>query len=231
MSKATEDTKLMKEVLPIDHELVGELKEVRREIAVMQHVPPFMIFSDATLNEMGMYYPTSEVEMLAISGVGKIKYDKYGVRFEEVIRQYVVAHDIEKPEVKMVEVTVPKEEKILGPNKVSVQNKDKHVDKKDTVLVTYKLYQEGHSIEEIAQMRGLTRFTVENHLVSCVARDLTIDFEPFMTKEQERLIQEAIQQVGITLLKPIKELLPEEVTYTAIKLVIEKYKKEGSTNI
>ena len=231
MSKATEDTKLMKEVLPIDHELVGELKEVRREIAVMQHVPPFMIFSDATLNEMGMYYPTSEVEMLAISGVGKIKYDKYGVRFEEVIRQYVVAHDIEKPEVKMVEVTVPKEEKTLGPNKVSVQNKDKHVDKKDTVLVTYELYQEGHSIEEIAQMRGLTRFTVENHLVNCVARDLTIDFEPFMTKEQERLIQEAIQQVGITLLKPIKELLPEEVTYTAIKLVIEKYKKEGSTNI
>ena len=64
-----------------------------------------------------------------------------------------------------------------------------------------------------------------------MARDLTIDFEPFMTKEQERLIQEAIQQVGITLLKPIKELLPEEVTYTAIKLVIEKYKKEGSTNI
>ena len=52
-----------------------------------------------------------------------------------------------------------------------------------------------------------------------------------MTKEQERLIQEAIQQVGITLLKPIKELLPEEVTYTAIKLVIEKYKKEGSANI
>lgn len=231
MSKATEDTKLMKEVLPIDHELVVELKEVRREIAAIQHVPPFMIFSDATLNEMGMYYPTSEVEMLAISGVGKIKYDKYGVRFEEVIRQYVVAHDIEKPEIKMVEVTVPKEEKTLGPNKVSAQNKDKHVDKKDTVFVTYELYQEGHSIEEIAQMRGLTRFTVENHLVSCVARDLTIDFEPFMTKEQERLIQEAIQQVGITLLKPIKELLPEEVTYTAIKLVIEKYKKEGSANI
>ena len=64
-----------------------------------------------------------------------------------------------------------------------------------------------------------------------MARDLTIDLEPFMTKEQERLIQEAIQQVGITLLKPIKELLPEEVTYTAIKLVIEKYKKEGSANI
>ena len=80
-------------------------------------------------------------------------------------------------------------------------------------------------------MRGLTRFTVENHLVSCVERDLTIDFDQFMTKEQETLIQEAIRQVGITLLKPIKELLPEEVTYTAIKLVIEKYKKEGSTNI
>lgn len=224
LAKGAEDTKLVKETLPIDQDLVLCLKELRKEIASMQHVPPFMIFSDATLNEMGMYYPTSEPEMMAISGVGKVKYDKYGMRFEEVVRHYVSAQGIVKPEVKMVEVAAVETQKLEKEKKIA---SPKGTEKKDTIVATHQLYTEGHSIDEIAKMRGLTRFTVENHLVSCVERGLAIDFSQFMTEQQEVLIQEAIGEVGITLLKPIKELLPEEVTYTAIKLVIEKYKLRG----
>lgn len=226
MNKDTGVLRGMEEVLPIDETLVQELKTLRREIAQTQNLPPFMIFSDATLNEMGIYYPTSEKEMLNLSGVGKIKYEKYGNQFENVISHYMTNHGIRKTEIKKVEVDRSKEQQIVERCTTSTFKKDKQSDKKDTVLITYKLYQEGYSVEEIMQMRSLTRFTVENHLVHCVTRNLTVDFNMFMTKEQEELIRQAIQKVGITLLKPIKELLPEEVTYTAIKLVIEKYKQE-----
>lgn len=213
--------KIPSDTLPVDRPLLTLLKEVRNEMAKASHVPPFMIFSDATLHEMSMYYPSSEVEMLNVSGVGQIKYDKYGKQFEETIRDYTAAHPVTKPDRNLYTTATPaKETKKDVPKKEST--------KKDTALETYYLYQEGFSIEEIVQERGLTRFTVENHLVTCVGKGLEIDFSKFMTKEQEALIEEAISQVGITLLKPIKELLPEEVTYTAIKLVIANKSRTNS---
>ena len=230
MNKDTGELRKMEEALPIDEVLVQALKALRKEIAQVQNLPPFMIFSDATLNEMAMYYPTSEKEMLDLSGIGKIKYEKYGVQFKNAISQYITNHGIRKAEIKQIEGHIPQEQQTVGSCTTSIFKKDRHNDKKDTVLITYRLYQEGYSIEEIMQMRSLTRFTVENHLVNCVTRNLVIDFDMFMTKEQEKLIRQAIQKVGITLLKPIKELLPEEITYTAIKLVIEKYKQEYPTN-
>ena len=214
-----EDKKVV-ETLPVDPNLLTALKEVRREIAEMHHVPPFMIFSDATLNEMSVYYPTIEEEMLLISGVGKVKYEKYGQAFEKEIKAYVLEEDITKPAVE----TYPQFTQSTS-RKERVAEKTQ-VDKTETHLVTYNLYKEGLSLDEIAKERGLTHFTVENHLIKCIEQGLAIDFSQFVTEEQERLILEAINQVGNTLLKPIKEALPEEITYTAIKMVIAKNKEE-----
>lgn len=212
--------------LPVDHGLIQELKVLRKELATQYNLPPFVIFSDVTLNEMGVYYPTSEKEMLNLTGVGKVKYEKYGMQFENVIRHYVQANQIKKTALEYVEKNLSESEPFIGSSVQPTLQQDQKNHKKDTVLITYHLYQQGYTIQEIMEMRKLTRFTVENHLVNSVARGLSIDFGHFMTKEQERLIRQAIEKIGITLLKPIKECLPEEITYTAIKLVIEKYKQE-----
>ena len=47
-----------------------------------------MVFGDATLNKMASIYATTKEEMLNISGVGEIKYEKYGNRFEDTIKIY-----------------------------------------------------------------------------------------------------------------------------------------------
>ncbi len=64
------------------------LRKCRYELAQKDHVPPYIIFSDKTLREMGASLPVTEGEMLAVNGVGKVKYEKYGRDFQGIIQDY-----------------------------------------------------------------------------------------------------------------------------------------------
>ena len=57
------------------------LREVRREIAVKEKVPAYIIFHDAALKEMASEKPTTQLDMLAVQGISIIKYDKYGTDY------------------------------------------------------------------------------------------------------------------------------------------------------
>lgn len=78
-----------------DNELYNILKEIRKEISIENKVPPYVIFGDATLKEMSAKYPVCKDEMLNISGVGEIKYKKYGNVFENAIIEFVKENNIE----------------------------------------------------------------------------------------------------------------------------------------
>lgn len=71
--------------------LFVQLKKVRKKLADKQNVPAYIIFSDATLLEMASQRPGNERELLNISGVGKIKLEKYGRIFLETIQEYLAA--------------------------------------------------------------------------------------------------------------------------------------------
>ena len=64
--------------------LFDRLKELRREIAREEKVPPYIVFSDKTLVHMCLIRPKNKEEMLTVSGVGEFKYAKYGERFLKV---------------------------------------------------------------------------------------------------------------------------------------------------
>ena len=69
-------------------ELFDLLRQVRTVFARGENVPPYVVFSDATLVEMATYLPQTEWEMRKISGVGDLKFDKYGADFLNEIRNY-----------------------------------------------------------------------------------------------------------------------------------------------
>lgn len=77
------------DTVSIDMELFELLRSVRKEIAESQKLPPYIIFHDSTLKEMCKSYPVDRKSMLKISGVGESKFEKYGNRFIEAIKQYV----------------------------------------------------------------------------------------------------------------------------------------------
>jgi len=72
----------------VDERLWEALRQCRRELAEEQGVPPFMIFHDRTLEEMGRLKPQDESALLQVSGVGARKLENYGERFLSVIRDY-----------------------------------------------------------------------------------------------------------------------------------------------
>ena len=67
-------------------ELYEELRVLRRSIADAEGVPPYIVFSDAVLRAMAAAVPATERELLAISGVGPVKLERYGSRFLELLR-------------------------------------------------------------------------------------------------------------------------------------------------
>ena len=89
------EVKIAKEVRN-KNELFGILSDLRKTIAVKEKIAPYMVFGDSTLLSMANTYPTHEDELLNISGVGQIKYEKYGQDFISAIEQYMVYNKIDK---------------------------------------------------------------------------------------------------------------------------------------
>lgn len=71
-----------------DKALFARLKHLRKVLAQEHDVPPFVIFSDATLAEMAAHKPSDNTAFLAINGVGLTKLDRYGEPFLQLIIDY-----------------------------------------------------------------------------------------------------------------------------------------------
>ncbi|OCG68446.1 ATP-dependent DNA helicase RecQ [Gilliamella sp. Imp1-6] len=70
--------------------LFNNLRRLRKDIADVENVPPYVIFSDATLLEMVQTKPESKKQLINITGVGKIKLEKYGNLFLDEINKFMV---------------------------------------------------------------------------------------------------------------------------------------------
>ena len=70
-----------------DGVLFEKLRQLRLEIARVEKVPPYIVFSDKTLTHMCSVKPKTKAEMLKVSGVGEYKFEKYGERFLQCVRE------------------------------------------------------------------------------------------------------------------------------------------------
>jgi ATP-dependent DNA helicase RecQ len=194
-----------------DAGLFERLKALRKSIAEEENVPPYVIFSNATLMDMCQKLPSDAAGMLNVSGVGSRKLHKYGQAFLSVIQDYTMAQgeDIDQD---------------IRPAKKRKERKRKP--KGDTQMETLALYKNGWGIAEIAEGRGLEKSTVEGHLLALAQKGEQIGFERLYPKEQEKLILSAIQAFGGKGLKAVKEALPAEVSYGAIRFVLQKMNKK-----
>ena len=71
-----------------DKDLFARLRFLRKQLADKENIPPYIVFNDATLQEMAQYMPTSNIEMLQINGVGTIKLERFGQPFMALIREH-----------------------------------------------------------------------------------------------------------------------------------------------
>ncbi|ASI89373.1 MULTISPECIES: ATP-dependent DNA helicase RecQ [Vibrio] len=75
-----------------DKKLFAKLRKLRKSIADEDGLPPYVVFSDATLIDMAEILPTSYGEMLAVNGVGERKLEKYADPFLDLIQEHLTQH-------------------------------------------------------------------------------------------------------------------------------------------
>lgn len=193
--------RVQKERIVPDNQLFERLRALRKEISQREEIPPYIIFPDATLHEMAQYCPTDQSSMLAIKGVGEIKFARYGQLFLELIQKYVQETG-ESP---------------------ANRDKPQAEDRLPSHIKSYMMYQDGSSMEEIAEKRGLSLITIENHIIRSGMEGYELDWDRLIPQEYEGLILEQVKTLGTARLKPIKEALPDNISYLAIRAVIGKY--------
>ncbi|PWK18400.1 ATP-dependent DNA helicase RecQ [Arcicella aurantiaca] len=181
--------------------LFERLRELRKRLADDKNIPPFVIFSDATLSDMSQQKPISQAEMLNVSGVGQQKYQQYGEIFIREIREFLK--------------TIPKSSSSAGI---------------DSVQYTYQLYQEGNTVEEMAKMRGLSPVTIFSHLSKLYEEGKNIDFSPFINKQQYDEIVRAAKAMGVKKgesVKALYEAMDSKHDYSVIRIALTIWFKDG----
>ncbi|WP_028375300.1 DNA helicase RecQ [Leeuwenhoekiella sp. MAR_2009_132] len=169
--------------------LFEKLRMLRAEIAKEENIPAYLVFSDKTLQEMERARPTTEMELLEISGVGQRKLEVYGDEFIKAILKF-------------------QSEKLK-----------KKGSKTATHQVTYNLLKEGLSIEEISKKRDLKDTTIYSHIAKLALDGEPIDLFQFVSNTEVEQIKKAkIALENPETLKAYYEYFEEKIEYYKIRL-------------
>ena len=195
-------------VLEYDRALFEKLRALRRRIASEKAVPPYVVFGDATLQQMAHYIPQNLNSLSRISGVGAVKLKQYGDEFLAVICEYARENNLE-------DCTEPIRNSRNRPTSASRSN-----GRASTYESTKLLIEQGYSIRQIAGERDLSVNTIVAHVEMLVQRGELLDLDPLLPRNHRlECIQDAFEKVGYTRLAPVKELLGDEFSYEEIRLV------------
>jgi ATP-dependent DNA helicase RecQ len=198
------------EVIPYEAGLLNELKLTRRDIAMNENVPAYIILSDAALMEMATYLPQTLEELRLISGFGDVKLARYGREFLIPVKNYCIKHGLSS----RIKQKSPKRERKTRSERTTTSRRGN-----DTRVESFTLYRSGKSVAEIATERGLATTTIEGHL-SYFVQTGEIDVLEFVTEEKIPAIKDAVESYGHDRLAPLKEVLGEDYSYGEIKAVI-----------
>ncbi|HRH22254.1 MAG TPA: RQC domain-containing protein, partial [bacterium] len=200
--------------LDYDQGLFDKLRHLRKTLADQESVPPFVIFSDNSLQEMSYYLPTTRDSFSQISGVGTNKLDKYSSDFIQIISAHATANNL-------------KSKAISNSKKTTAPKKIKALDRQAAAFIL-NLTNKKLSIAAMAKSRKLTPTTIFNHLERLIDSGAQLNIDYLKPKEPIwQAISKAVSKHGSSRLKPIFEELNGKVDYETIKtaLLIIKTKK------
>jgi hypothetical protein len=186
------------------------LRKKRDDICAQKNTPIYLVAGSNTLEEMCNYLPQTENDLNKIKGFGPIKTKQYGNQFLDIIREYCEENGLSS----LLNLTT---KKTIVVKKGDAEKKKK--EKNDTKQVSFNLFKSGKNIEEIALERNLTKGTIETHLIYFIENN-QIELSEILSAEKIKIISSAASKVDIKNSKSIKDLVPEEISYGEIRMVL-----------
>jgi ATP-dependent DNA helicase RecQ len=185
----------------VSSELLDYMREWRRAEARKQGIPAFVVMHDTSLEDLCRVQPRTLAELRGVHGFGERKTELYGERILSALKKFGGGARAEEPPGKKLK---PAEE-------------------------TLQLIAKGHSLAEIAKIRGRQMGSVIELVSSMIERG-EVEFHPeWVDSDKQTKIQSACSEHGMERLKTLKDALPEDITYEDIRLVVARLKRsEGS---
>ena len=184
-------------------ELSEYLREWRRAEAKKMGIPAFVVMHDTSLEELCRIQPRTLAALRGVHGFGERKTELYGERILNALKRFSGGARAQE-----------------APGK-----------KPKPAQETLQLIAKGHSLAEIAKIRGRQIGSVIELVSSMIERG-EVEFHPgWVDIEKQTKIQSACSEHGMERLKILKDALPEEITYEDIRLVVARLRRSENQKL
>ncbi len=190
-------------------DLYASLKSWRDSVAHEKDLEKYMVIAQKTLENLAEEKPRSKGQLAQISGLGNIKIKQYGDEILDIINEFCEVNGIE------------------GSNMQEGTKPLKKLPKGSTQELSFTMFKEGNSIEEIAQIRNFSPSTIEGHLSDYVKRGL-LSVESVIDKDKVRIIREFMLDNTDLKGAELKLALGEEYSYGEIRMVYNSMNVEAN---
>ncbi|MCM1531249.1 MAG: DNA helicase RecQ [Bacteroides sp.] len=187
----------------VDKTLYLMLKDLLKDIAHKENLPPYVIFQDISIKDMTVQYPITMEDMTRITGVGVDKAKRHGQPFLDLIKRYVEDNEIERPQDFVIKSVVNKS----GLKVYIIQSIDRKVPL--DVIAQAKSLTMDELLTEIERIVDSgTRLNLDYYIEEAVDSDHQEDIYDYFSEAEDGSVQEALDELG-----------DDEYTETEIRLV------------
>lgn len=180
-----------------------QIKLYRDRKAMEQQVEPYVILPQKTIEELVVFLPLNKSELKKIHGLGKKKIGYFGDDLVQIIREYCEINNL-RSNFTDVDTIQKTGEKPLSSKEIS-----------------FGLFNEGKSIEDISKIRQMAKSTIEGHLAEYVETG-QIDVKQLLDTDKLSRIMDFFSNHPYNVLAPAKAALGEDVSFSDLRFV-QKY--------
>jgi ATP-dependent DNA helicase RecQ len=188
----------------VDRGLFEALRAWRRKRAEARGLPPFVIFSDATLRNLARHRPSTPERLLDVHGIGQAKAADYGAEVLEKITEYCGPIGLPRD---VFDVPPPRREPVASDVTGSAAKHE-----------AMRLFRQGRSVADVCQAVGRSRSTVSDYLAELIATEGISDPTFWIEEETFAKVRALAGQHGLDRLKPLYEALEGTVSYDDLRI-------------
>ena len=200
-------------------ELYRALSEWRTAKTREVNMPAYVIMQQKALMGIVNLLPDTPAALEAIPYFGAKGVEKYGLEILGIVRKYMKENKLERPEI-FTSVSGKEDARERKLDAQHNEEKEKQKEKKkDSKLVSYEMFCQGMTIEEIAKARDLVTGTIATHLEHYLRED-KIKLEQVVTADKIKKVRTYLETHEFMGVVAIKAALGDDVSYADIRFVL-----------